>query len=150
MPGYYTPTPGGTNTLYHPQAGDLHTPGFGLGLNTPLSIPNSDNAALHASQLSHMHPFAHAMQHHHHMNPFGNPIHPFQMQHQPAFAPQHFQHQAPVFDQLDSQAADSPMCGGDMNLDVEMSNQSTVEPMFQSHITNAALMALPQHPSSEK
>ncbi|GAP90855.1 putative CP2 transcription factor [Rosellinia necatrix] len=44
-PGYYTPTPGGTNTLYHPQAGDLHTPslamGMGMGLNTPLSLPTS-------------------------------------------------------------------------------------------------------------
>ncbi|RMZ81993.1 hypothetical protein DV737_g2318, partial [Chaetothyriales sp. CBS 132003] len=26
-PGYYTPTPSGFNTLYHSQAGDLHTPG---------------------------------------------------------------------------------------------------------------------------
>src|ERR1700754_3926201 len=38
-PGYYTPTPGGFNTLYHPQAGDLHTPG--MGMNTPLSMPHS-------------------------------------------------------------------------------------------------------------
>ncbi|KAF2968918.1 hypothetical protein GQX73_g4704 [Xylaria multiplex] len=48
-PGYYTPTPGGTNTLYHPQAGDLHTPslGLGMGLHTPLSLPTSDGA-IHA------------------------------------------------------------------------------------------------------
>jgi hypothetical protein len=153
MPGYYTPTPGGTNTLYHPQAGDLHTPGFSLGLNTPLSMPTSDTSALHAPQLAHMHSFAHAMQqqqqqhHHHHMNPFG--AHPFQMHHQSTFPPQNFQHQAPVFDQLDSQATDSPMCGGDMNLDVEMSNQAHVDPMFPPHLSNAALVALPQHPSSE-
>lgn len=38
-PGYYTPTPGGINTLYHSQAGDLHTPG--MGMNTPLSLPHS-------------------------------------------------------------------------------------------------------------
>ncbi|THY25817.1 hypothetical protein D6D01_04869 [Aureobasidium pullulans] len=150
MPGYYTPTPGGTNTLYHPQAGDLHTPGFGLGLNTPLSMSTSDTAALHAPQLTHMHSFAHAMQHHHHMNPFGNPAHPFQMHHQPTFPPHNFQHQGPLFEQLDSQAADSPMCGGDMNLDVEMSNQTQMEPMFQPQLSNAALVALPQHPSSEK
>ncbi|KAK4157685.1 Grainyhead-like protein 2 [Chaetomidium leptoderma] len=45
-PGYYTPTPGGTNTIYHPQAGDLHTPtlGMSMGLGTPLSMPNSDGA----------------------------------------------------------------------------------------------------------
>ncbi|KAG9552758.1 hypothetical protein KCU79_g12449, partial [Aureobasidium melanogenum] len=151
MPGYYTPTPGGTNTLYHPQAGDLHTPGFGMGLNTPLSMPTSDTSALHAPQLTHMHSFAHAMQqqhHHHHMNPFANP-HAFQMHHQPTFPPHNFQHQAPVFDQLDSQATDSPMCGGEMNLDVEMSNQAQVDPMFPPHLSNAALVALPQHPSSE-
>ena len=149
MPGYYTPTPGGTNTLYHPQAGDLHTPGFSLGLNTPLSLPTSESAALHAPQLANMHSFAHAMQHHHHMNPFANPVHPFQMHHQPSFAPQTFQQQNPVFDQLDNQVADSPMCG-DMNLDVDMSNHSTVETMFQPLPTNAAMVALPQHPSSEK
>jgi hypothetical protein len=42
-PGYYTPTPGGTNTLFHPQAGDLHTPTLGLvpGLGTPLSMQTS-------------------------------------------------------------------------------------------------------------
>ncbi|KAH0356628.1 hypothetical protein KCU81_g876, partial [Aureobasidium melanogenum] len=151
MPGYYTPTPGGTNTLYHPQAGDLHTPGFGMGLNTPLSMPTSDTSALHAPQLTHMHSFAHAMQqqhHHHHMNPFANP-HAFQMHHQPTFPPHNFQHQAPVFDQLDSQATDSPMCGGEMNLDVEMSNQAQVDPMSPPHLNNAALVALPQHPSSE-
>ena len=38
-PGYYTPTPGGVNTLYHSQAGDLHT--LGMGMNTPLSLPHS-------------------------------------------------------------------------------------------------------------
>ena len=40
-PGYYTPTPGG-NAVYHNQAGDLHTPGMGFNLGTPLSMPNSD------------------------------------------------------------------------------------------------------------
>ncbi|PKS13010.1 hypothetical protein jhhlp_000351 [Lomentospora prolificans] len=46
--GYYTPTPGGTNTIYHPQAGDLHTPtlGLGMGLNTPLSLSTSE-ATMH-------------------------------------------------------------------------------------------------------
>lgn len=35
-------TPGGTNTVFHnDQAGDLHTPGMGFQLGTPLSVPNS-------------------------------------------------------------------------------------------------------------
>ena len=41
-PGYYTPTPGGTSTLYHSQAGDLHAPNFSFGLGTPLSLPTSE------------------------------------------------------------------------------------------------------------
>ncbi|KAL1891176.1 hypothetical protein Sste5346_007809 [Sporothrix stenoceras] len=43
---YYAQTPGGNNTLYHPQAGDLHTPTLGLsmGLNTPLSMPAADGS----------------------------------------------------------------------------------------------------------
>jgi hypothetical protein len=43
-PGYYTPTPGGVNTLYHSQAGDLHTPGMGMNIGTPLSLPQTANA----------------------------------------------------------------------------------------------------------
>lgn len=39
---YCTPTPGGTNTLYQPQAGDLHTPSAIFGIGTPLSNPTSD------------------------------------------------------------------------------------------------------------
>lgn len=47
-PGYYTPTPGGTNTIYHPQAGDLHTPtmGVSMGLGTPLSMPTSEGTTM--------------------------------------------------------------------------------------------------------
>jgi hypothetical protein len=37
--GYYIPTPGGMNTIYHNQtAGDLHTPGMSFQLGTPLSM----------------------------------------------------------------------------------------------------------------
>lgn len=42
-PGYYTPTPGGMNTVYHNHtAGDLHTPGMAFQLGTPLSMPMAD------------------------------------------------------------------------------------------------------------
>ncbi|EXJ85847.1 hypothetical protein A1O1_06216 [Capronia coronata CBS 617.96] len=96
-PGYlYTPTPGGYSTLYHPQAGDLHTPG--MGMNTPLSLPHSVQA-MHAHD-----PLMHLQ----HFNPhFLHQPHPFQDAFQPAqpqvsviaqqpqsFAPQQFlQHQ---------------------------------------------------------
>ena len=43
--GYYTPTPGGLNTVYHNQtAGDLHTPGMAFHLGTPLSMPMHDGS----------------------------------------------------------------------------------------------------------
>ena len=42
-PGYYTPTSGGLNTIYHnPAAGDLHTPSLPFQLGTPLSMPVPD------------------------------------------------------------------------------------------------------------
>jgi hypothetical protein len=69
-PGYYTPTPGGMNTVYHNQAaGDLHTPGLSFHLGTPLSLPLPDGTLhvgnafdLHAfqPQLFHNHPFPQA------------------------------------------------------------------------------------------
>ncbi|KAI1280192.1 CP2 transcription factor-domain-containing protein [Xylaria sp. FL0933] len=90
-PGYYTPTPGGTNTLYHHQAGDLHTPslGLGMGLNTPLSLPTSDGT-IHAGaggmmEIPHFQP-AMAPQHFHQsFNPFIQPA-----PQQPSFAPSSF------------------------------------------------------------
>ncbi|KAJ9499493.1 hypothetical protein H2202_005076 [Exophiala xenobiotica] len=95
-PGYYTPTPGGFGTLYHPQAGDLHTPG--MGMNTPLSMPHSVHA-LHAHdpmmQLQHFNP--HLL---HQTHPFHDPFHQQAQMHVPppqqqqTYAPQQFlQHQ---------------------------------------------------------
>ncbi|KAF3053480.1 hypothetical protein E8E11_010012 [Didymella keratinophila] len=111
-PGYYTPTPGGTNTLYHSQAGDLHTPGFSFGLGTPLSLPTSEGA-VHAGQAApnpHLQGFnPHALGTHHHFqntNPFG-----LQPQHPQSFAPHQFTHQPSAFDHapLPQTHEDSPM-----------------------------------------
>ncbi|KAJ4506269.1 hypothetical protein HRR78_008190 [Exophiala dermatitidis] len=96
-PGYlYTPTPGGFGTLYHPQAGDLHTPG--MGMNTPLSLPHSVHG-LHAHDplvnLQHFNP--HML---HQPHPFqdafqaSQPQIPLVPQQPQTFAPQQFlQHQ---------------------------------------------------------
>lgn len=95
-PGYYTPTPGGFGTLYHPQAGDLHTPG--MGMNTPLSLPHSIHG-MHAhdslAQFQHFNP--HFLQQPH---PFQDHFNQHQQHHQiqhqqpQTFAPQTFlQHQ---------------------------------------------------------
>ncbi|KAH8643234.1 hypothetical protein IG631_00697 [Alternaria alternata] len=123
-PGYYTPTPGGTNTLYHSQAGDLHTPGFSFGLGTPLSLPTSEGA-LHAGQVApanHLHGFnPHALGSHHfqNVNPFG-----MQPQHSQSFAPHQFTHQPAAFDQgnMTQNHDDSPM--DNMVPEVEMQEQS--------------------------
>ncbi|OQO01610.1 hypothetical protein B0A48_12646 [Cryoendolithus antarcticus] len=118
MQGYYTPTPGGTNTIYHNQAGDLHTPTYPMGMGTPLSMPNS-GGALHAG---HQGPAFHAFQpqmpqhfqHQQHQQQFHN-VNPFQMHHQhpqappQVFAPHQFTHH-PGFDHFDGpQVHESPV-----------------------------------------
>lgn len=120
-PGYYTPTPGGTNTIYHSQAGDLHTPGFSFGLGTPLSLPTSEGA-LHVGQTSAaplhgFHPHAIAPPHFQTPNPFG--LHQAQ-----TFAPHQFTHAPSAFDPMGQQHEDSPM--DSMPVDVEMQEQSPV------------------------
>jgi hypothetical protein len=147
MPGYYTPTPGGTNTLYHHQAGDLHTPGFGMGLGTPLSLPTSEGA-LHAGQqaaaFQAYHP--HLPQHVQHSS-FHN-VNPFQVQHQPGFPPHHFTHE---YDGLHGpMAGDSPL--DDMTLDAALQQQQHHSPeiMFQPHSMAKAMQPPPLHPTGDK
>ncbi|KAH7138235.1 CP2 transcription factor family protein-like protein [Dendryphion nanum] len=127
-PGYYTPTPGGTNTLYHSQAGDLHTPGFSFGLGTPLSLPTSEggiHAAGQPTQPPHLHGFnPHALGTHHHFqtqNPFA-----IQAAHAPSFAPHQFSHQPSAFDHaaLPTTQENSPM--DNVMPDVEMQEQSPI------------------------
>ncbi|KAK3376645.1 CP2 transcription factor-domain-containing protein [Lasiosphaeria ovina] len=106
-PGYYTPTPGGTNTLYHPQAGDLHTPtlSLGMGLGTPLSMPTS-GGAMHAGttsmEIPGFHPGGYHPQHFHNFNPFIQAPPP-----QPSFAPSSFVHQDTGYETMDQEG--SPM-----------------------------------------
>ncbi|ROT35759.1 hypothetical protein SODALDRAFT_50631 [Sodiomyces alkalinus F11] len=108
-PGYYTPTPGGTNTIYHPQAGDLHTPNMGpsMGLGTPLSMPTSESAAIPPTasmmdisgfQTLQPHQFA----------PFNTFIQP--PTHQPTFAPSSFVHQDTGYETMEQDG--SPMDSG--------------------------------------
>ncbi|CZT42588.1 related to transcription factor BOM [Rhynchosporium secalis] len=102
-PGYYTPTPGGNNTFYHNQAGDLHTPGMGMGMGpgTPLSLPTSADG-MHASTMMDMSAFSHQMPPQFHTyNPFGAPQqqhhqqhqHNHEQHHQTSYAPSSFVHQ---------------------------------------------------------
>lgn len=109
-PGYYTPTPGGNNTLYHPQAGDLHTPtlGLGMGLGTPLSMPTTEGTMHSGAGMMNLASFQqtlHAPPHFHNFNPFIQP--PPQ---QPSYAPATFVHQDTGYETMDQDA--SPMDSG--------------------------------------
>lgn len=105
-PGYYTPTPGGTNTIYHPQAGDLHTPalGLGMGLGTPLSMPTTEGGLHHGTAVMGLATYPHSLPAHqfHHFNPFIQPPPP-----QPSFAPSTFVHRDTGYETMDQDG--SPM-----------------------------------------
>lgn len=90
-PGYYTPTPGGTNTLFHPQAGDLQTPVGMAGpvLATPLSMPTSGNSIPSGAGVVDVSGFQALPPHQmHHFNPFVQAPPP-----QSSFVPSSFVHQ---------------------------------------------------------
>ena len=147
MPGYYTPTPGGTSTLYHPQAGDLHTPGFGGGLGTPLSLPTSEGALHAGHQVAAFHGYQAHMQQHMQQPPFQN-VNPYQMHQQSGFPPQQFTHQ-PNFDHMDSQIDDSPV--EDMGMDMHLSHQPhSPHMLFHSQALQSAMHPPPLHPTGEK
>jgi hypothetical protein len=146
LPGYYTPTPGGSNTLYHTQAGDLHTPGFSMGLGTPLSMPHSE-VSFHTDQAStgpmqsfnpqamatdgfqNPNPFAF---HHHQQHPQEQPhLQPQQQQqeHQ-TFSPDQFNHDPTHFGSFQLHHHDETKL--DEYGDVEMHEQSPIGPFSQS------------------
>ncbi|CAK1359142.1 unnamed protein product [Cercospora beticola] len=149
MPGYYTPTPGGTNTLYHNQAGDLHTPTFGMGLGTPLSMPTSESA-LHAGQQgAPFHGFQPGLPQHMQQpqqQQFQN-MNPFHM-HQQGFAPSQFSHQN-SFDDLQGPVGDSPV--DDMGLDMGLPHpHQSPDMLFRPPNMHTTMQPPPLHPSAEK
>ncbi|KAI1757547.1 CP2 transcription factor-domain-containing protein [Xylaria castorea] len=101
QPGYYTPTPGGTNTLYHHQAGDLHTPSLGLvmGLNTPLSLPTSDGAIHAGPGMIDMSHFQSAIAPQHFHQPFHQFMQPAPQP--PSFAPSTLVHLDTGYETMD-------------------------------------------------
>lgn len=135
QPGYYTPTPGSYNTLWHSSAaGDLHTPGA-LGLNTPLSLPHSMHG-MHASDpnahFGHFNPqLLHQHQHQSfHHDPFHAQVH-HHLQHQPSFVPpNHFlQHEDSGYAAID----DSSKHPTPTHEDSSGNNQTLVPPPMKQH-----------------
>lgn len=155
-PGYYTPTPGGTNTIYHHQAGDLHTPtmGFGMGLGTPLSMPTTDASLQSGPAMVDMTGFHHAasgmhpshFHHQPHFQPFVQPHAP-----QQAFAPSSFVHQDTGYETMDQDDSPMPSDPSDANrlgsIDSAFHGQS---PMmgFQSRQYGMPMHLM--HPGAEK
>jgi hypothetical protein len=147
-PGYYTPTPGGINTIYHNQAGDLHTPGMGMGmgLGTPLSIPQEQQGMMGGPMMDFgPHYGQHLNQHH----PFGN-FNPFapQQPHQPqqSFAPATFMHQDTGYETMDHDGSPLDSTGRMHSIDHSMQHQS---PMAIGFAPRAYDMGLAQQlPSS--
>lgn len=125
--GYYTPTPGGTNTLYHPQAGDLHTPtlGLGMGLGTPLSMPTTEGGVHSGAAPMDISGFHHGFHHPHHQfqhfNPFIQAPPP-----QPSFAPSSFVHQDTGYETMDQD-------GSPMDSDPAEERLASIDSNFQSH-----------------
>ncbi|KAI5466456.1 CP2 transcription factor-domain-containing protein [Mariannaea sp. PMI_226] len=149
-PGYYTPTPGGTNTLFHPQAGDLHTPtlGLGMGLGTPLSMPTSGGVMQNGVGVMGM-PGLQTLQPNqfHHFNPFiqAPPA-------QPAFAPSTFVHQDSTYESMDHESS---------NIDAQAPEESmtSIDSTFQNapsmveiqnHQFSDGQVSHPLPPSAEK
>ncbi|KAK4960543.1 hypothetical protein LTR10_003439 [Elasticomyces elasticus] len=145
MPGYYTPTPGGTNTLYHHQAGDLHTPSYAFGLGTPLSLPTSEGTLHAGHQAAAFHGFLHSHASQLVHQPSYHDVDPFQMQ-QHGFPPHHFTNQSSL-ESMESALAESPV--DDSNLDAPMQHHSA-EMGFYTQGMQRPMQPPPVHPSGDK
>ncbi|KAK5129778.1 hypothetical protein LTR08_002844 [Meristemomyces frigidus] len=148
MPDYYTPTPGGTNAFYHPQAGDLHSPGYGVGLGTPLSLPTSEGT-LHASQqAAAFQNFQAHLPQHMQQSSFQH-VDPFHMQQQQGFAPHHFQHH-PSYEPLEGPIGESPMDDIGMDVGLHHHHHSPELLFHQTQSMSASMQPPPMHPSGDK
>lgn len=137
--GYYTPAPGGANTLYHSQAGDLHTPGMGIHLGTPLSLPAPDGS-IHSMSSMDMQGFnPHLLQTHsfHNADPFAP---------QQTFAPASFVHQDSGYEAMDPSADGSPENEVIMETDLQKESRA----MDFSSRQFVGTMPAPPIPSTEK
>ncbi|CEL08045.1 hypothetical protein ASPCAL11198 [Aspergillus calidoustus] len=115
--GYYTPNSGGLGAVYHSPAGDLHTPGMGMNVMTPVSLSQQAGVP---------------------QNNTGMPLDPFH----PQLMPPHFQNPQPfaphaafapsAFVQSDTgfDVVDESLDEGSLN-DVDMQSSA------QTHMTTA-------------
>ena len=121
------------NTLYHSQAGDLHTPAMGIHLGTPLSLSLSENAmrAEPSMDMQGFHP--HMFQ----ANPFQQ--NPFCQQQ--SYAPSSFVHQDSGYG-----IGDSPE--NEIQVESEMSREMIAASLTNQDMTGS--MAAPPLPAADK
>ncbi|KAL4885144.1 CP2 transcription factor-domain-containing protein [Aspergillus karnatakaensis] len=121
--GYYTPNSGGLSAVYHSPAGDLHTPGMGMNIVTPLSLSQQGSGLPNSAAMG-IDPFNAQFISPHFQNP--QPFAP-----QATFAPSAFVHGEVGFD-----AVEESIDEGSLN-DVDMQGNT------QSHM--AAMRRGPGH-----
>ncbi|RFU28406.1 hypothetical protein B7463_g7957, partial [Scytalidium lignicola] len=147
--GFYTPTPSGTNAVYHSQAGDLHTPGMGIGaLGTPLSLSTSAEV-LQTGAMMDMSAFTNQVPHNHfqNYNPFAHPAQNPALHPEQSFAPSSFVHQDTGYETMEQDA--SPMDDGSHMSSMNSSlHQSPAVSFQQTQYQMAMAASLP--PSAEK
>ena len=116
----FSPTPGGAlSSAFHNQAGDLHTPGVGFGLETPLSLSNSDGQN-HSALPGDMHGFhPHLLQSQSYQSQDV-----FSQQQQQSYAPSSFVHQDSGYETLHN--VQHPLSGSQVI-------DSQHQPHFSSH-----------------
>ncbi|QSZ31994.1 hypothetical protein DSL72_001563 [Monilinia vaccinii-corymbosi] len=145
---YYATTPAVVRTMYHNKAGDLHTPGMGMGmtmgLGTPLSLPTSTDG-LHSHTLMDMSHFDQHMPSQYH--PFDSFLHSQQTQ-QTSFAPSSFNQQDTGYETMDHDG--SPMDDdegplGPMERAMHQSPLTTFQPRLYDVTMSSAV-----HPFAEK
>ncbi|TKA74666.1 hypothetical protein B0A49_05660 [Cryomyces minteri] len=144
-PGYYTPTPGGT-TIYHSQAGDLHTPGFMMGLGTPLSSSEGMSHTGHPTGAHGFNFYGFHQQQQQQQQQFQN-VNPFNFHAHHSFAPHQFSHEPSVFEQhMEQPSVESPV--EDTNLAIDMPAHSPAM-MFSAEEYDGAMRPPPMQRSAE-
>lgn len=146
-PGYYSPTPGSSNSQWQGQAGDLQTPGvnMSIGLHTPLSLPASAES-LPSGPLLDMAAFNSQLQpQFSNYNPFGHQN--SDQQHQSnSFTPSSFlQHQDNRYDCIEHHG--SPM-DDDVCLQSMEVNLPNHQPVIPYHLSPFNMLGVASIPSS--
>lgn len=125
--------PGGTNAVFHNnQAGDLHTPGIGFQLGTPLSVPNSAGQSDTTAAID-MHGFhTHLL----HSQPHQNPS---RFTPQQSYAPSSFIHQDSGYDAMEH--PHHGMTAQRSSIDEELPRESTFMGFPARHSGNVQLQS---------